>query len=211
MRRTSLVVAGLLAGCGSVRATIDAGAIDTSEPGNDAAAIDALMDAPRSARHLYVGNDTTTGGIARYTLPLTSTSTIDFTIALPLDFDVAFDASGNLITDDSSGHLAIFTPPLTATSTSVAAFKNGTATAGGQVVITPAGTLIASAQTTALNVFTPPFSNASVPTSSITNAAIAIGLGVALDASANLYVSNPASAGSTLLMFPPPYASATVV
>jgi hypothetical protein len=199
---------GLLVGCGSVKVPQQ----DAGPGGDTPGAIDApMIDASNQIQHLYVGNDMVTTGIARYTLPMTPSSTVDFTIPLVSDFDVTFDGAGNLVTDDNSGHIAIIEKPLSASSSPVATFRNGTATAGGQVVLTPSGTMIASGQGATLNVFVPPFTNSSVAASSITSASLTNGFGVALDAAANLYVSNPGNGASNLLMFPPPYASATVI
>ncbi len=199
-------LAGAVIGCGSVKET----------PG-DAAQIDApgamdgpAIDAPPPVEHLYVGNDQPLGGISQYTLPLTATSTINFTFSLANAVDAVFGHNGNLLAADNAGHLFEFTMPLSATSAPAASFTNGTSNSNGQLVVTPAGNLIAATQTATLNVFAPPFSSSSTPTTAITSTTITTGIGAALDAAANLYVSNAVSTGSNLSVFPPPYASATV-
>jgi hypothetical protein len=170
-------------------------------------AIDAPVDAGKT-EHLYVCNDTATGGIAVYALPLTQSSAIAFTIAEPSAFDAAFDATGDLVADAQGGSISIFSQPVSGTSTPDIKFQNGAATPGGQLAVTPTGTLIASFQGASLNVFSPPLTNASTPATTISSASVPNMTGIALDAAANLYVSSNAG---FLGMFPPPYATATVV
>src|SRR5262249_49679063 len=153
-------------------------------------------------------NDSAIGGIAVYALPLTQSSTIAFTITEPSAFDAAFDTAGDLVADAQGGAISIFSQPVSGASTPSIKFQNGSATAGGQLVVTPAGTLIASFQGMSLDVFAPPLTNASTPATTISSAAVPNMTGIALDAAANLYVTSHAG---FLALSPPPYATATVV
>ena len=160
-------------------------------------------------QHLYVTNDQSPGGVRQYTLPITSSSTANFTIAGNSDTTAALDTSGDMLLGDNAGLLNFFTAPLSATSVPAATFTNGAATNNGQVVFTSAGDLFAATAAASVNMFTHPFSNASVPSATITAPGFTSVTGTALDSAGNLYVSN-ASAGSTISVFAPPYTGAPV-
>lgn len=193
-----LVLVGVF-GCGNPASTQDAGT------GSDA--IDAPRDAGPAVQHVYVGDDNANGGITRFTLPLTATTPPDFTISAPFVFELAFDATGNLIGGDQNGKINIFKKPVVGSSFPSVSFKNGTATNGGQIVLASDGSLFASGQAATINVFTPPFTDSSVPSRTIANAAITSVLGIALDG-ANLIVNN---GGTKLIVLPPPYNAPSAV
>lgn len=143
------------------------------------------------AAHLYVGNDNAAGGVLQFNLPLTATSTPNFSIASANVVSVALDATGNLAVGDNAGNLQFFTAPLSGASTPAAAFKNGTATNTGQIAFTAAGDFWASTVLDRVNAFTHPFSNASTPSASVFGASVGNGapIGTAFDAAQNLYVA----------------------
>ncbi|HME82237.1 MAG TPA: hypothetical protein VKF82_09190 [Candidatus Eremiobacteraceae bacterium] len=170
-----------------------------------------MPTAPPVLTHLYIANDNTPGGIRQYTLPLTSVSTPNFTIAANNTVAIAIDSSGlGLAAGDFSGNLTYYPPPLTASSVPTAAFKNGTAPDNGQLQFL-GGDLYAGSTATTVNIFDPPFTNASVVAGSATGAGLTGAVGTAFDASGNLYVSNAVSGGSNIFVFAPPYTGAPAV
>jgi hypothetical protein len=163
-------------------------------------------------QHLYVGNDNTPGTIQQYTIPITGTSTPNFSIASNNVVTVALDAAGNLAAGDNAGHLQFFTAPLSGTSTPAAAFNNGTASNNGQNVFTTAGDMFDSTAGNRVNFFTHPFTNATTPSSSITSPLLTGAIGTGLDAAQNLYIAN-AGAGSVsnLYVYAPPYTGTPII
>lgn len=163
-----------------------------------------------SPQHLYVGNDTASGQILQFTLPITSTSTPAVTVATTAGTTnvttLAVDANGNLATGDNAGHLAMFNFPITNSSTASMAFNNGSATNDGQLVFNNAGDLFAATVGAKVNLFTHPLSSSSTVSLGITNAGITGAIGAGLDSGQNLIVGNDGGSGSSnLLVFPSPY------
>lgn len=170
---------------------------------------------PMPPQHLYVGNDNASGQLLEFTLPLTNTSTPTVTVATTTGTvnltSVAVDANGNVATGDNSGHLDLFAAPMTNSSTSAAAFNNGVAVNDGQMVFTNAGDLFAATVGNNVNVFTHPLTSLSTPSQSIADISLTSAIGVALDSSNNLYVTNAGPTGSTISVFASPYTSAPTV
>ncbi len=164
---------------------------------------------------LYVGNDQPSGGVQQYTLPITASSTPNFTIAASSVVALALDAKGDLAVGALGGTLTFFPAPISGSSTPSATFKNGALTNVGQIAFTAAGDFFATAFSNSVNLFTHPFSNATTPSMSITNANISSAGGVALDAAQNLYISNTGGSGANtygnLLVYAPPYIGAPIV
>jgi hypothetical protein len=158
---------------------------------------------PNAPQHVYVGN-TGGGQIAQYTLPLTAASAANFTFNSSGILAMGVDASGNLIAGSNTGQLTFFPAPLSAASVPTATFANGSATSSGQVAVTGAGDIFVSSNAVNAYGFTHPFTNASTPSSTIATPGTDI-IGVALDAAANLYLSNAGAATSNLYVYAPPY------
>jgi hypothetical protein len=189
---------------------------------NPDADADADADPSPTPQHLYVGNDNTPGGIMQYTLPLTASSTPNFTIASNNVVAVALDPGGNLAVGDNAAHLQFFTAPLSGASTPAAAFANGAASNNGQIAFTNAGDFWVATVSNRVNAFTHPFSNASTPSAFVTDAAMVSTIGAAFDAAQNLYISNAgigtaitcssgAGTCSNLLVYAPPYTGAPII
>jgi len=161
---------------------------------------------------LYVGNDNTPGGIQQYTLPITGSSTPNFTFAANNTTAVAVAPSGGVAIGDFSGNLQIFAAPLSSASTPYATFANGAGSNTGALLFNPQGDLFASTTGTTVNHFIGPFTNASVPTQIITTAGLtaATGLAMAPNASQSLYVADSGAAGGSIFYFPAPYTTSTV-
>jgi hypothetical protein len=173
--------------------------------------------------HLYVANDSASGAVVQYSLPITGASTQNFSIATEASLvTVAVDATGNMAVGNINANLQFFNAPLSAASAPAATFANGGGSNTGQITFSAAGDMFVGTTGNSVKVFTHPFSNASTPSLSITNAAFVSTIGTALDAAANLYVSNPgtgtaltcssgAGSCSDLLVFAPPYTGAPIV
>ncbi len=181
-----------------------------------------LVSPDAFAQQLYVGNDSSAGGVLQFTLPINASSTSNFSIPSNNVVAVALDVNGNLAVGDFGGNLKVFPRPLSAASTPSASFKNGSVTNDGQLVFTTSGDFFAATVVNRVNFFTHPFTNASTPSSSLTDAAMVSTIGLALDAAQNLYIANAAagtsvtcSSGaatcSNILVYAPPYTGAPVV
>ncbi len=170
-----------------------------------------LVSQAVSAQHLYVGNDNPAGGIREYNLPLTASSTPNFTLPGNSIVSIGLDASGNLVAGALGGGLTFFTAPLTASSTPAATFNNGTSTNNGAILFIPSGDFFAATAGNAVNRFTPPFNNLSTPSQTITHPAFAGTFGLALDAAQNLYISSGGSSGGNLFVYAPPYNGSPII
>ncbi len=159
---------------------------------------------------LWVGNDNVGGGSQQYTLPISASSTPNFTIASDNVTCMAQDGSGNLVMGDFTGQLKFFPAPLSGASTPSATFANGAGPNDGQIVFTPTGDFFASTDSTIVNKFTHPFSNASTPSQAITTAGMTSAIGVALDGAQNLYISDGGGSGSSIFVLAPPYTGAPI-
>jgi hypothetical protein len=177
-------------------------------------------------QHLYVGNDNTPGSVQQFNLPLTGTTTSNFSIVSNNVVAVGLDASGNLAVGDNAGNLKFFTAPLSGTSVAAASFTNGAASNNGGIAFETAGNFWASGDSNRVNRFTTPFSNASVPATFVTDAGMVSDIGIALDASQNLYIANAGTGsagacvgtsapgggcGSNLYVYAPPYTGAPII
>jgi hypothetical protein len=161
---------------------------------------------------LFVGNDNTPGGVQQYTLPISGSSTPNFTVVSNNVVAMGLDASGNMAVGDNAGHLQFFTAPLSGASIPSAAFANGVATNGGGIVFTPAGDFFAATVgVSGVNMFTHPFSNASTPSMTISNAGLTSPIGLALDGAQNLYIGNAGGGGSNLFVYAPPYTGVPII
>lgn len=184
-------------------------------------------------QHLYAafGADTNVSSrILQYTLPLTASSTPNFTLADDSAAEVAVDGKGDVAASGFSAAapantLWFYTAPLSGSSAPAATFENGggasqfAAPGVRQIAFTGAGDMWVANSLDRVNAFTHPFSDASTPSAFVTNAALVGAVGVALDAAQNLYVSNriPAPPGPqqspdcNLLVYAPPYTGAPIV
>lgn len=160
---------------------------------------------------LYAGNDNPSGGVQQYTLPISPSSTPNFTFAASNTVSVGVDGSGNVAIGDFTGNLKFFSAPISGASTPAASFVNGAGPNTGQIIFNPAGEMFASTFGTAVNRFTPPFTNATTPSQSITAVGLTAAAGIVFDSAQNLYVANSAGPGSNLFVFAPPYTSASVI
>ncbi len=176
--------------------------------------------------HLYVGNDNTPGTVLQFNLPLTMSTTSNFGIASNNVVAVAVDANGNLAVGDNAGNLKFFTAPLSGSSTPAAAFKNGTATNNGQIRFLNTGDFWAATVSNRVNRFNAPFSNASTPAAFVTDPGMVSDIGVAIDATQNLYISNAGTGnaaacvgtsnpgggcGSNIYVYAPPYTGPPII
>lgn len=159
---------------------------------------------------LWVGNDNVAGGSQQYTLPISGSSTPNFTVVSSNVVAVAQDGSGNLVMGDFLGQLKFFTAPLSGASTASATFANGAGPNTGEFAFTPAGDFFVGTVGTAVNKFTHPFSNASAPSQVITTAGMTSAIGVALDAAQNMYISDGGGSGSSIFVLAPPYTGAPI-
>jgi hypothetical protein len=159
---------------------------------------------------LWVGNDNVGGGSQQYTLPISGSSTPNFTIASNNVVCMAQDGTGNLVMGDFSGQLKFFPAPLSGASTASATFANGAGPNDGQIVFNPSGDFFVSTDSATVNKFTHPFSNASTPSQAITTAGMTSAIGVALDAAQNMYISDGGGSGSSIFVLAPPYTGAPI-
>ncbi|HXH95393.1 MAG TPA: hypothetical protein VNN25_27705 [Thermoanaerobaculia bacterium] len=159
---------------------------------------------------LWVGNDNVAGGSQQYALPISGSSTPNFTVVSSNVVAMAQDGSGNLVMGDFLGQLKFFTAPLSGASTASATFANGAGPNTGQFAFTPTGDFFVGTVGTAVNKFTHPFSNASTPSQVITTAGMTSAIGVALDAAQNMYISDAGGSGSSIFVLAPPYTGAPI-
>jgi hypothetical protein len=169
-----------------------------------------LIPEAQAQQVLWVGNDNASGGSQQYTLPISGSSTPNFTVVSNNVVTVAQDGSGNLAVGDFAGQLKFFTAPLSGASTASATFANGAGTNDGQIAFNLAGDFFVATVGTTVNKFTHPFSNASTPSQAITTAGMTAAIGVALDAAQNLYISDSGGSGSSLFVLAPPYTGAPI-
>jgi len=166
---------------------------------------------PVAPQHLYA--DGPSGQVFQFALPLTGASPTAI-LSNPTTnavSSVAVDSAGNLAIGDFAGNISVFKGPVTSSTSASATFKNGTATAVGQLVFNSAGDLFATTDSNKINVFTHPLTSASTPSQVITDVNLTGAVGIVLDSSNNLIVGNsPSLAGSTLLVFAPPYTGPAV-
>ncbi len=172
------------------------------------------LAASEATAQLYFGNESSPGVIQEYSLPISASSTPNFSIASNNVSALGIDAKGNLAAGAFGGALTFFPAPLSGSSTPSATFNNGT-TGVAQIAFTAAGDFFTSAFGNKVNLFTHPFSNASTPSMSITNANIMSAQGVAVDAAQNLYISNNGGSGSNtygnVIVYTPPYTGLPIV
>jgi hypothetical protein len=159
------------------------------------------------AQHLYVGNNATPGGIRQFSLPLSGSSTPNFTTSLDGVISVEVDASGDLVAGDLAGNISFFPSPLSGATTRSAFFPIGGGLGAYQLAFTSGGDLFV-ASTSQVHRFNRPFSNFSVPAQTLNIAGFGA-LGLAIDAAQNLYVTS-ASSSSNLLVYAPPYTGVPV-
>jgi hypothetical protein len=173
------------------------------------------LAASEAPAQLYVGNDQPSGGVQQFSLPISASSTPNFTIAASSVVALGVDAKGDLAVGALGGALRFFPAPLSGSSTPSATFNNGAAGNVGQIAFTAAGDFFTTSFGNSINLFTHPFSNATTPSMSITNANISAAGGAAVDAAQNLYISNTGGSGSNtfgnLIVYAPPYTGTPIV
>lgn len=168
---------------------------------------------PPATQHLYVNGNT--GHALQFPLPL-SGSAPSATLSLATASDVsavAVDSAGNVAVGAFGGSISIFNGPITGSASASATFKNGTSTLVDNLAFNSAGDLFATTNSNTINVFTHPLTSASTPSQVITSANLTTSVGIVLDSANNLIVSNSPSlaAGSTLLVYAPPYTGLPIV
>jgi hypothetical protein len=177
--------------------------------------------------HLYVGNDNAGAQILQFNLPLTATTTSNFTMTATNNVvALALDANGNLAAGLLNGSINFFQAPLTGASSPSATFSNGGASNNGQGAFMATGDLWAATVSNKVNRFNTPFSNASAPAAFVTDAGMVSDIGVAIDPAQNLYISNAGTGnaaacvgtsqpgggcGSNLYVYAPPYTGAPII
>src|SRR5215471_7688197 len=88
--------------------------------------VSAAPPLPPAVQHLYVGNNSLTGGISQFDLPLTPSSTPNFTIlSVNSIISVATDSQGNLAAGTLGSQIYYFIKPLSGASTPSASFSTG--------------------------------------------------------------------------------------
>jgi len=164
-------------------------------------------------QHLYVGNDNPAAQIEQFTIPITATSTPNFTITAGGNVvSLGLDANGNLAVGLLNGNLQYFPAPLSGTSTATATFSNGGATNNGQIAFMSSGGFWAANVANRVNRFNPPFSNASTPAAFVTDPGMVSDIGVGIDAAQNLYIANAGGGNvSNLYVYAPPYTGAPII
>ena len=132
------------------------------------------------------------GHAVQFALPLTG-STPTATLSLPTASDVtavAVDSAGNVAVGAFGGSISIFNAPITGSASASATFKNGTSTSVDNLAFNSAGDLFATTNSNSINVFTHPFTSASTPSQVIACVNLTGDLGIVLDFTNNLIVSN---------------------
>src|SRR5216684_3207432 len=105
---------------------------------------------------LYVGNDQPSGGIQQFTLPISASSTPNFTIAASSVVALGVDAKGDLAVGALGGTITFFPAPTSGSSMPSATFKNGTSANVGQIAFTAAGDFFTTSFGNTVNMFTHP-------------------------------------------------------
>jgi hypothetical protein len=169
----------------------------------------AMAILPAAAQqHLYVGDDNVAGGVQQYTIPVTNSSTPNFTVPANSVLSMAINTAGGMAVGELGGNLQFFNPPLSGASVAAATFPNPGASSNGQIVFLSSGDFFAANGSTKVNRFTPPFTNSSTPSQTITIAG-GSAIGLAFDSAQNLYVGN--ANGSNLYVYAPPYTGAPLI
>ncbi len=177
--------------------------------------------------HLYVGNDNAGAQVLQFNLPLTASTTSNFTLTAGGNVvALALDANGDLLAGLLNGSLQFFPAPLSGTSSASATFSNGGASNNGQAAFLSTGDFFAATVSNKVNRFNAPFSNASTPASTVTDAGMVSDIGVAVDPAQNLYIANAGTGnaaacagtsqpgggcGSNVYVYAPPYTGAPTI
>jgi len=162
---------------------------------------------PPGSNHLYVA-DAFDSALLVFSLPISNTSTPTVFGVSPI-YSVAADPGSNSFAVSAGGTAAIFTRPLTGSSSPYATLNQGTASSG-YAFFGSGGKLYVSTQGPQVNVWAPPFASASAPTTISSATGPTSSLGLAFDGAGNLYVTN-SDATHALDVFSPPYTSAPLV
>lgn len=152
------------------------------------------------------------GGLQQFSLPLTPSSTPNFTLAATIPDVAAVDASGNVAYGQLNGTIKFVPAPVTGSSTPTASFLTPAGAAPILAIrFNAAGDLFVAPNGTNVYRYSPPFSNASTPVQTITGG-FSGARGLSFDAAGNLYISdNGSGALSRIAAFAPPYSAAPTV
>jgi hypothetical protein len=138
--------------------------------------------------------------------PFSESSTPLFAIGLSGQVGIASNATYVAVTSETSDSIAIYSQPVTGAS--VPALNLANTGTGSIATFDASGDLWVStylpSSVQEVNEFTPPFTNAQAPNLTVTTD-IFDPLGIAFDASANMYVIDSNSAPPQLLVYAPPY------
>jgi len=206
----AFAAAALVSGCQGGSSAVPSG---SSTPTPSASPTSSPTPSPSpsvnpSAQHLYVGAASNGSfQIVQYTLPLSPASKPNFGFPSAAVNQLAVDAAGNLMSDDTSRKLSYYTAPLSAAGVPAAVFSDGPAAQIGQIAFTPAGDLLVGAGS-AIDLVARPFSSAGTLTPLVTSSAWTAG-GTSMDAAGTLYVANGTFAAS-VFAYAPPYTGAPI-
>lgn len=153
--------------------------------GGTATATATLTVTPQPQR-LFLSDTKAPGLIRIYDLPLSAASVPAVSIPFNNSIALAQDASGALAVATNNSQVAIFTAPYSNASTPAATFTSGGSQF--QLAFGPSAKLYLGTQGASLNIYTPPFSGGTVASGTITDPNTTA-MGVAFDASSNLYLS----------------------
>ncbi len=136
-----------------------------------------------ATQHLYVADDSGSGMLRVYELPLTSSSTPTASFSAPSSLGVAANSS-TVAVSFLNTTIQTFTQPVSSASMPAATFAKS---ANGLVGFAGSGKLDSGSGAT-LAIYTPPFSNSTTPSSTITTAVSSWGVADDTAGSGNIYI-----------------------
>ena len=167
---------------------------------------------PPTPQYLYVANNSQSGAMAQYTLPLSSTSKANFTLAVNGIVGLLPNSAGDLICINSlTGEVSVYDAPLGASSTPAIVFSGPPAPVG--LALDTAGNLyLGSNSEEGVYVYDHPLTSSTTLSTSIANGIYFVD-GIVFDSSGNLIVTNDNNLNNTasLAVFAPPYSGAPTV
>ncbi len=144
--------------------------------------------------HPYVANDNAGAQILQFNLPLTRSTTSNFTMTATNNVvSLGLDANGDLAAGLLNGSINFFTAPLTGASTPTATFSNGGASNNGQLAWANGSGRV--------DVYNLPITAASTPVFALSTG-VNTPEGLALDPAGNLYIGNLSDATVTVYSAP---------